>query len=144
MSQQVFLAYSSADSEAVQLGLTQRLSTLELDGAIELFVDKKLDTGIEWERTLRRKLEETDIFLILASVELLQPDSYFRTREWPTVRRLHSNRQAQILWCPINLSVEEVEKQLPALAEILAINTSPLWDWKSHPQQDLRHLLCRM
>ncbi|MAS93536.1 MAG: hypothetical protein CMO55_10125 [Verrucomicrobiales bacterium] len=134
MSQQVFLAYSSADSEAVQLGLTQRLSTLELDGAIELFVDKKLDTGIEWERTLRRKLEETDIFLILASVELLQPDSYFRTREWPTVRRLHSNRQAQILWCPINLSVEEVEKQLPALAEILAINTSPLWDWKSHPE----------
>ena len=142
MAPLVFLAHSrSPESDDLRDALRDRLAVLEDKTQIRLFVDvQNLETGGLWHQEIGRALEEASVYVILASVELLAPSSYFRTNEWAAIRRRVEGGKAKVIWCAVNVPLGEVKRSLPKLAEYQAAMPTPLWEWNrsSSITEDIR------
>jgi len=84
----VFVSYAHDDERQLKR-LDLMLYVLEIQHGIEPWTDKRLIAGDEWDEEIRRRLEEMDIFLFIASqASLVRP--YIRD---PELRRALERRK---------------------------------------------------
>lgn len=75
----VFISYSSRDARQHD-ELTVRLKPLRSEGLVETWSDRCLVAGEEWDKTIRRELEEADVIVLLWSAQFEGTD-YIRDVE---------------------------------------------------------------
>jgi hypothetical protein len=66
----VFISYSHRD-EKMRRKLGQHLEPLVEEHAIQIWHDREIDAGADWERTIDQELSSADIVLLLVSAEFL-------------------------------------------------------------------------
>ncbi len=69
----VFISYSSRDARQHD-ELTVRLKPLRSEGLVETWSDRCLVAGEEWDKTIRRELEEADVIVLLWSAQFEASD----------------------------------------------------------------------
>jgi TIR domain. len=72
----VFTAYSHRDEEMREL-LETHLATLKKSGIIEVFHDRRIVPGQDWQRELDTHLLDSDVFLPLVSADFIASDYCF-------------------------------------------------------------------
>lgn len=69
----VFISYSSRDARQHD-ELTVRLKPLRSEGLVETWSDRCLVAGEDWDKTIRRELEEADVIVLLWSAQFEASD----------------------------------------------------------------------
>ena len=69
----VFISYSSRDARQHD-ELTVRLKPLRSEGLVETWSDRCLVAGEEWDKSIRRELEEADVIMLLWSAQFEASD----------------------------------------------------------------------
>ena len=73
MSVKVFCCYAHED-EAFLNKLQAHLSPLRREGLLELWSDRDISAGAEWQHEIEERLDEADIILILVSPDFMNSD----------------------------------------------------------------------
>ena len=69
----VFISYAHAD-ESYKEELEKRLAPFKRNGTIESWNDKEILPGIEWDKEIKRQIEESQMILFLISPDFLASD----------------------------------------------------------------------
>jgi hypothetical protein len=94
----VFISYSHQD-EKMRRKLGQHLAALVNDRLIQIWHDRAIEAGADWEGEINREIDEADLILLLVSAAFL--DSPYCRRE--LVRALEKRSAGQSLPIPIIL-----------------------------------------
>ena len=122
----IFISYSHSD-EAQRKKLELYLKVLATHGVLhEKWDDRKIQPGEDWDKTIKRELEEADVVLLLMSTEALA-SHYIQTVEMKCA--LEHAEAGRTLVVPIIL--EHCEWQLPELKRFHALpaGSKPVRDW---------------
>ena len=115
----VFVSYAHANRDAVEL-LLDHLGWLENDERIELFDDRKLIAGEEWDKRLRHEIAVADIVLFVVTAKFMSSPYCTKVELKEVLRR----REAEGI-CVI-----------PILAETCAWTSMPLAELQALPRDD--------
>ena len=66
----LFISYAHEDEELCEK-LKSHLTSLQREGIIDPWYDRKIMPGENWDKKIKEKLEEADIFLFLISVDFI-------------------------------------------------------------------------
>lgn len=95
MTLKVFLSYSSKDEE-YKKELLEHLSLLGREGVLEIWHFRDIDAGTDFDNAIRRKLEQSEIFLLLLSSSFFA-SNYSYDIELPAAMRKHRAGQARVI-----------------------------------------------
>jgi internalin A len=91
----VFVSYAHEDERQLKR-LDSILDVLEQQHGLTAWLDKRLIAGSEWDEEIRRRLEEMDIFLFIASqTSLVRP--YIKDPELRRARERHASREVEVV-----------------------------------------------
>ncbi|MDX6404550.1 MAG: internalin [Blastocatellia bacterium] len=91
----VFVSYAHEDERQLKR-LDVMLDALEQYHGLTSWLDTRLIAGAEWDEEIRRRLEEMDIFLFIASqTSLVRP--YIKDPELRRARERHAKKQVEIV-----------------------------------------------
>lgn len=90
-----FAIYSHADEE-LKTALMKHLEPLRRQGLIEVWHDRKIKAGEEWEGAISKYLECADIVLVLVSVDLIN-SSYCYDIEMDAALERQKNQEARVI-----------------------------------------------
>jgi internalin A len=122
----IFISYSHTD-EAQRKKLELYLKVLATHGVLhEKWDDRKIQPGEDWDRSIKRELEDADVVLLLVSTEALA-SHYIQTVEMK--RALEREAAGECVVVPIIL--EHCDWKLPELRKLQALPTAakPVRDW---------------
>ena len=125
----VFISYSHAD-EAQRKKLELHLKVLVTHGVLrEGWGDRKIQPGEDWDRTIKRELEEADVVLLLVSTTALV-SRYIETVELE--RAMERAEEGRALVIPIIL--EDCRWELTKLKKLrtLPAGAKPVRNWTPH------------
>src|ERR1039458_1233944 len=77
----VFISYSHKD-EAFRKELRAHLAALKDEGKVSEWNDHLIMGGEEWDETIKRRMDDADIILLLLSADFIDSE-YFRDNEIP-------------------------------------------------------------
>ena len=122
----IFISYSHTD-EAQRKKLELYLKVLATHGVLhERWDDRKIQPGEDWDKSIKRELEDADVVLLLLSTEALA-SHYIQTVEMK--RALEREAAGECVVVPIIL--EHCAWELPELRKLQALPTAakPVRDW---------------
>ncbi|MCA1616047.1 MAG: TIR domain-containing protein [Acidobacteria bacterium] len=91
----VFVSYAHEDERQLKR-LDAMLDVLEQQHGLASWIDKRLIAGVEWDREIRRRLDEMNIFLFIASAtSLVRP--YIKDPELRRARERHERGEVEIV-----------------------------------------------
>lgn len=73
MSIKIFFCYARED-EILRKGLEKQLRALMRQGLIDVWYDREISAGTEWERELDKQLNTAQIILLLVSPDFMDSD----------------------------------------------------------------------
>ena len=91
----VFIAYSHRD-ESLREDLVKQLSVLEQQGAIEIWYDRKISAGSDWNLDIAAKLDSARVILLLVSSEFLASE-YCNNVEMKRAFERHAANEASVV-----------------------------------------------
>lgn len=91
----LFFSYSHKDEE-LKNELEKHLSMLKRQGVISTWHDRKIDAGSTLDKEIDKNLKDSDIILLLISVDFLASD-YCYDIEMKEALKMHENRQAIVV-----------------------------------------------
>lgn len=91
----VFISYAHEDT-IFREQLQKFLSNMLRANQIEIWHDNKIYAGEPWDHTIKQKLAEADVAVVLTSQDLLASD-YIQQTEMPLMIKLHQERGLTIL-----------------------------------------------
>lgn len=91
----LFISYSRRDQE-LRAELDKQLSPLKRLGIINVWHDRQIDPGQEWDREIKRNLEEADIILLLISADFMASD-YAWSEEMERALVRHEAGEARVI-----------------------------------------------
>ncbi len=91
----VFISYSHQDIDA-RRELQSYLVNLEREGIIEIWQDGLINTGDNWDKSIKQALEQADVILMLVSQAFIA-SSYVHSVEMPKAMDLKRDGKARIL-----------------------------------------------
>jgi hypothetical protein len=91
----IFISYSHPD-EAYKQKLEKHLSTLKRNKEIEVWNDRELIPGEEWDKEINDRLLDADIILLLISSDFLASD-YCNDVEVAKAMEFHESRKASVV-----------------------------------------------
>jgi hypothetical protein len=91
----IFISYAHED-EAMKNDLDKHLISLKRSDKIDVWQDRMLMAGTEWDSTIKKELEEADIILLLISVDFIS-SQYIWDKELKTALQKHENGTARII-----------------------------------------------
>jgi len=121
----VFLSYAHEDEE-MKNQLDKFLVNLKRSGSIEVWQDRQLLAGTEWDAGIKKELAEADIILLLISVDF-NASGYIWTKELATAMQRHENGQARVI--PIILRNCEWTDMPYAKLQALPANGKPVSEY---------------
>jgi hypothetical protein len=110
----LFISYSRRDQE-LRAELDKHLVPMERRGIIDVWHDRLIDPGQEWDREIKRNLEEADIILLLVSADFMVSDYAWSEMERALAR--HEAGEARVI--PVIL--HPCEWKLAPFAKIQAL-----------------------
>ena len=91
----IFISYAHED-EAMKNDLDKHLISLKRSDKIDVWQDRMLMAGTEWDSTIKKELEDADIILLLISVDFIG-SQYIWDKELKTALQKHENGTARII-----------------------------------------------
>lgn len=91
----LFFSYSHKDEE-LKNELEKHLSMLRRQGVISTWYDRKIDAGSTLDKEIDKNLKDSDIILLLISVDFLASD-YCYDIEMKEALKMHENKQAIVV-----------------------------------------------
>jgi hypothetical protein len=126
---QAFVSYSHKD-ESLRSALDAHLSGLVSQGVIELWNDRAIEAGSEWETEIQIRLEAADIVLLLVSSDFLA-SPYCYGREMKRAVQRHEQGLARVI--PVILRPVDWHHSPFAKLQALPRDGRPITTW---PNQD--------
>lgn len=111
----LFISYSHRDQE-LRAELGKQLSPLKRMGIVDVWHDRQIDPGQDWDREIKRNLEEADIILLLISADFMDSD-YAWSEEMERALERHEAGEARVI--PVIL--HPCEWELAPFARIQAL-----------------------
>ncbi|MFZ2898971.1 MAG: TIR domain-containing protein [Saprospiraceae bacterium] len=96
----VFISYSRHDRDQYLLPMTKHLSPLVRGGLLETWDDSKIPPGEDWDATIKEKIRDADIILLLVSANSLNTDYIWNIE----IKAAMERRSAGVRVVPIILS----------------------------------------
>jgi internalin A len=143
----VFVSYAHDDERQLKR-LDAMLDVLEQYHGLTSWQDKRLIAGDEWNEEIRRRLEDMDIFLFIASqTSLVRP--YIRDHELPRARERHDAGEVEIVVVKIEPCASDedpflgqLQRLAPRFSSIAEVNPrSKAWE---QVRQDLLPVIQRV
>ena len=91
----VFLSYAHED-EAMKDRLDKNLVMLKRSEKVEVWEDRKIIAGMEWDHSITRALAEADIILLLISTDFNNSE-YIWNKELKTALERHEKNEARVI-----------------------------------------------
>ena len=124
-SLKVFLSYAHED-EAMKNELRKFLINLIRSKQIEVWQDRELLPGSEWDASIKKELAEADIILLLVSVDF-NASEYIWDKELAAAMERHEKGEARVI--PIILRNCEWGDMPYAKLQALPLNATPVSDY---------------
>jgi len=121
----VFLSYSHRDEE-MKRQLDTFLSNLKRADSIEVWQDRELLAGAEWDSTIKKELGSADIILLLISADF-NASNYIWENELATAMQRHEKGEARVI--PVILRNCEWQDMPYAKLQALPANGQPVSDF---------------
>ncbi len=118
----VFLSYSHKD-EDMKNQLDTFLINLKRSGSIEVWQDRELLAGTEWNDTIKKELAAADIILLLISADF-NASNYIWENELATAMQRHEKGEARVI--PVILRNCEWQDMPYARLQALPVNGLPV------------------
>jgi hypothetical protein len=96
----VFISYAHED-EQIKKDLDNHLTTLKHSDKINVWHDRRLKGGDEWDKSIKEEIQKADIILLLISPDFIS-SSYIYRIELEIAMQKHENGEAQVI--PIYVS----------------------------------------
>ncbi len=127
MSIEIFFCYARED-EALRQRLEKQLKALKRQGFIDIWHDRDISAGTEWEREIDKHLNTADIILLLVSPDFMASDYCYGVEMKQAMER-HESGQARVI--PVILRPVYWQGapfgKLQALPTDAKHVTSPIW-----------------
>jgi len=91
----IFMSYAHED-EAMKTELDKALIMLKRSDKIDLWQDRELMAGQEWDRTIMDEITTADIILLLISVDF-NSSQYIWDKELAVAMQRHENGEARVI-----------------------------------------------
>lgn len=95
MAKRIFLSYSHKD-ETFKDELDVHLATLKRTGLVEVWHDRRIEAGTDWDATIHEELEKADIILLLVSANFIA-SKYIWEVEIEQAMRRHREGSARVI-----------------------------------------------
>lgn len=131
MAFDVFISYAYEDT-ALRDELITHLSVLRRQGIIHTWHDGNISPGTEREQQIREQLNQSQIILLLISVNYISSDFCYSSQMEQALAR-HDNNEARVI--PILLRPTASWENAPfAKLQTLPTNNCPVTSWSSHDE----------
>ena len=122
------MIYSSVDS-ALRAELATHLTLLQRQGLLDVWYDRKMDPGDEWDPEIRAQLEAVEIVLLLVSADFMASDYV-----WDVELKRVMERQAAGEVRVIPVLIRPCYWKSASFAKLAALpgNGRPVVDWKTN------------
>lgn len=131
----IFYCYSHRDEE-LRDRLEVHLKMLERQNLIKNWHDRKIISGKDWSKEISRKLDDSDIILLLLSPDFLASDYCFEV-EMKKAMKLHGNKK--VLVVPIILRVCDWKNSPFAKLQGLPLDMTPVLSSYWHNSDEAFH-----
>jgi TIR domain-containing protein len=121
----VFLSYAHEDEE-MKNQLDKFLVNLKRSGSIEVWQDRELLGGAEWDESIKNELAAADIILLLISADF-NASNYIWNKELAIAMQRHENGEARVI--PIILRNCEWTDMPYAKLQALPANGKPVSEY---------------
>jgi energy-coupling factor transporter ATP-binding protein EcfA2 len=123
----LFIAYASAD-EALRAELETHLTLLKREGLLDVWHDRRISAGSEWQGEIDQNLETAELVLLLVSSDFLASDYVWDVE----IRRAMERREAgEARVIPVILRPCDWRSAPFAKLQALPTDGRPVVDWKS-------------
>lgn len=95
MSKKVFISYSHKD-ETFKDELDTHFSALKRSGLVDVWHDRRIDAGTEWDDEIKAELESADIILLLVSANFLASEYIWKVEIARAMER-HRAKEAKVV-----------------------------------------------
>ena len=95
MAKKVFISYSHKD-ESFKDDLDTHFSALKRSGLVEVWHDRRIDAGTEWDDAIKSELESADIILLLISANFLASEYIWKVEIARAMER-HQAKEAKVI-----------------------------------------------
>jgi TIR domain len=118
----VFLSYAHAD-EAMKTELDRNLVMLKRSEKINVWQDRMIQAGTEWDAAISTELANADIILLLISVDF-NNSQYIWDKELKVAMDRHEKNEARVI--PVILRTCEWSEMPYAKLQALPTNATPI------------------
>ena len=126
----LFISYSHKD-ETLREKLGDHLATLQREGVIDLWHDRKISAGQEWAGAIDDNLEAADIILCLVSAGFLA-SPYCNDKELSRALERHKSGEARVI--PVILRPADWQNTPLARLQALPDNSKPVTKWSNQDE----------
>ena len=95
MAVEIFFCYAHEDEE-LRKGLEKQLRALRRQGIIDMWHDREISAGAEWEREIDKHLNTANIILLLVSPDFMDSD-YCYSQEMSRAMERHERGVARVI-----------------------------------------------
>ena len=127
---EVFCAYSHKD-EGLREQLENHLSSLRRRGIIEVWHDRRIGAGGEWDREIHEHLNTSDMILLLISSDFLASDYCYNVEMNRAIER-HDAEEACVM--PIILRPVDWEEESISRLQALPIDATAVTLWENQDE----------
>lgn len=92
----VFISYSKKDVNAVEEKLLRDLRSLVRQQKIDIFYDKKLLVGTDWDTEIKTQLQQADIIILIVSPDFIATDYILDVEINKAIER-HDKNEAKVI-----------------------------------------------
>ena len=123
----VFISYAHEDEE-IKDRLEKHLTTLKKQKKIQIWQDRLISAGNEWDPQIKKALKSADIILLLISVDFMASDYINRVELKQAIQR-HESGQTRVI--PIILDWVDLEGEKIAELQSLPKDAKPLTEYEN-------------
>jgi len=124
----IFISYAHED-ENLKTELDKHLKALKRSTKVELWHDRALVAGQEWDATIMAELERANIILLLVSVDFNASD-FIWDKELARAMERHREGTARVV--PVILRRCDWDKMPYAVLQALPRNATPVTEYPDH------------
>jgi WD40 repeat protein len=126
MPVKIFICYARED-ESLLKQLKKQLTPLQRRGLIDVWDDRDIDAGTEWEKEIKEHLDAAQIILLLVSPDFMDSD-YCYGKEMKQALERHHRKEARVI--PVILRPVYWEDILGNI-QVLPRDTIPVQSWRT-------------
>lgn len=128
----IFLSYAHAD-EAMKQELDRNLIMLKRSEKVNVWQDRMIQAGTEWNESIASELAKADIILLLISVDF-NNSQYIWDKELKFAMERHDKGEVRVI--PVILRTCEWSEMPYAKLQALPTNATPI---SSYPDKDVAY-----